>query len=584
MAVVIVPIPDWARLRALLIALVLARGLVWLCVLPPFEGWDEYQHLGYVVHVATTGDRAVLNETRVPEPLLEAAVAYPQPESVVESQLGRVGAVGYQRFWDQHDPRRPGTRPPTFARGAGPVMLYQAQHAPFYYWLAAPIYLACGGLANLGTVLAVLRGINVLLTAAALAVALGVFRRSFRSETTAGLAGLVLACHPLFLLNGARVASDALGVFLATLAVALGVDLIGPGRSRRLPFRSAALGVLVGLASLAKASNLALLPIAGLACWLGARRGGLTWRAAAFNAVVLFGGFLAVTREELRFNLGRFGTPTAMQEAVLNRLEGRTTADLLASASRFDWFTTTRRLWVRDLFFSGGWSVLRPFPRAIKAYQFGATAGLVGWGLLSLSWLIGLRNQNWRRPGPCPFVDPWFPLGLAGLVLSYSAAMGYHAVQSAMAWGSVTTNPWYACPALPWFLGLVVAGGLAWPRVGPALPVWLAFSGLAVEFVAVWGSMTYVYSGGATGLEALQRLAWARPGWLGTPTLVLASMVIPALVSALLLTLRPPLGSVYDGENSCRDDPSARERSPKRWRRRPRSLPPSPPPTGSPGA
>ena len=56
----------WKRTRFLLVALVLCRGLVWLCVLPPFEGWDEYQHVGYVQHVAETGRAAVLGETNVP--------------------------------------------------------------------------------------------------------------------------------------------------------------------------------------------------------------------------------------------------------------------------------------------------------------------------------------------------------------------------------------------------------------------------------------------------------------------------------------------------------------------------------------
>jgi hypothetical protein len=36
----------------LLIAAFLARAPLYLCVFPPFEGWDEYQHLAYIVHLA----------------------------------------------------------------------------------------------------------------------------------------------------------------------------------------------------------------------------------------------------------------------------------------------------------------------------------------------------------------------------------------------------------------------------------------------------------------------------------------------------------------------------------------------------
>jgi hypothetical protein len=47
--------PRWGLIRSLLVALFFCRGLVYLGVFPIFEGWDEYQHVGYVVHVLETG-------------------------------------------------------------------------------------------------------------------------------------------------------------------------------------------------------------------------------------------------------------------------------------------------------------------------------------------------------------------------------------------------------------------------------------------------------------------------------------------------------------------------------------------------
>ena len=48
--------------RLLLLGLVLARGLVYLCVMPPFEGWDECQHVALsgaaLVVVLRAGDPA----------------------------------------------------------------------------------------------------------------------------------------------------------------------------------------------------------------------------------------------------------------------------------------------------------------------------------------------------------------------------------------------------------------------------------------------------------------------------------------------------------------------------------------------
>ena len=55
----------WRRLRVILTGLVLCRGIVLLCVLPPFEGWDEYQHVGYIVYWNETGSRPWLGQADV---------------------------------------------------------------------------------------------------------------------------------------------------------------------------------------------------------------------------------------------------------------------------------------------------------------------------------------------------------------------------------------------------------------------------------------------------------------------------------------------------------------------------------------
>ena len=50
----------WRRLRVFLVALVVCRGIVVLSILPPFEGWDEYQHVAYVEHMRQTGQALLL--------------------------------------------------------------------------------------------------------------------------------------------------------------------------------------------------------------------------------------------------------------------------------------------------------------------------------------------------------------------------------------------------------------------------------------------------------------------------------------------------------------------------------------------
>jgi hypothetical protein len=626
--------------------LVVCRGLVALCVLPPFEGWDEYQHVAYVEHVRATGKAAVLWETAVPPALLAKVVTFPQPAVAVKDQLGAFGGVDYATFWARHDPLDPSglATPPVFRGGSN--ALYQAQHSSLYYRLAAPVFAAFGGVGDLRGSVAGLRLANVGLTAAAVWVALGALRRVVRRDRDATLIGLALAAHPMFLWNGARVANDALGVLLSVMAVAAGLRLLTGGGDRRPVLNSLALGVLIGLAVLAKATNAGLLPFGAL-CWLGltfrlrnglSRReedksaplsGSVRWSCAApevrpsvaqdaspgdgrarprsqspgratvapaatptaappglpgsiprsepadpglapwatdgrpsgatsqqqpgrpthalswaarsaLAGLAIAAGCLAVTGSELRSNFARYGSATSMQEAAINRHNGRTRADLLRAARSFDWRAEVGRLWGRGVFFTGGWSFVPAPIRVVLAYR-----DVVGLGLLGWAWWMATRLTRRLRGlpprGGRVFVTGWAPLAFATVVAGYTAALGYHMVHSRLAWGVPTTNPWYACPALPWFLALTVAGGLFWPlgrRLRPAVPVALAVAGLAGEISAVSARMVPVYTGGASGWLALRRLAWLQPGWLGTPTLAVALAAEAVILVLLLVALR----------------------------------------------
>src|SRR5207245_5803278 len=137
-----------------------------------------------------------------------------------------------------------------------PLPLYEAQHSPLAYQLMAPVFQAAGGLRDLRSSVACLRFANLLLTATAVWVALGAVGRIVRGPVPAALVGLLISTQPLFLINGVRVANDALGVLLATLAITMGLAL----ERERLLHQSAAIGLLVGLAFLAKAGHAALTP------------------------------------------------------------------------------------------------------------------------------------------------------------------------------------------------------------------------------------------------------------------------------------------------------------------------------------
>ncbi len=204
------------RLKVILVALVLCRGLVLLCVLPPFEGWDEFQHVAYIVHLNESGRRPILGETLVSHSLQSRLSTFPHGPYALK-MLKSTGAVDYATFW---------TRPPLATRKATvlppstPLSLYEAQHGPLYYRLVAPLFAFAGGVGDLRTSIGVLRLVNLLLTASSVWIALGMAERLIRDRVLSELCGLLIATQPLFLINGVRVANDALGMFFATAAVA----------------------------------------------------------------------------------------------------------------------------------------------------------------------------------------------------------------------------------------------------------------------------------------------------------------------------------------------------------------------------
>jgi len=528
------PCPHfWRRLRVLLVALVVCRGVVVLSILPPFEGWDEYQHVAYVEHMRQTGRAPVAGQTTVAPALLSELVKFPQPE-LATRQLHGVGAVDYSTFWN-HQGLNGQMRSPEDFRSHR-VLLYQAQHSTMFYRLALPLFEALGGVQNLRWSVAGMRLMNVGLIATAVWVSLEVLRRVVRRERDAALIGMAIAAHPLFLMNGARVANDALGVFLATLAIASSLALVSRTDDRRLALHGATTGCLIGLAIMAKATNFALIPFAAI-CWLimliRLRPEGMR---APLAALALGLGILVVIQSEVRFNLANYGSLSSMQEVLVNQRRGKTTTDLLRTASTVNWPRTISHLWDRELFFVGGWSFLPTHPRMVMLYGDLVKVGLAGW-----IWLGAVLIVRRRHFSKSVFSAPWVPLACIALVLCYTAALGYHTVQSKLAWGEPSTGSWYASPALPWFLVVVAGSAMSLPLsryLRPAVPLALAGVSLAAEVTGIFGQMIPKYTGWASWSLALNRLAWLQPPWLGTPTLFLAIATEVTVLAAIALVWR----------------------------------------------
>src|SRR5688500_4355884 len=127
---------SWWLVAGLLIAAFLARGPLYLSVFPPFEGWDEYQHLAYIAHLDEVGTIPVVHETtRVSLAVRPLVLAMPHSLSGSD-QLREWGALSYADYWKAPAP------PAADRQASSSPRLYQAQHPPLFYALALPVWRA----------------------------------------------------------------------------------------------------------------------------------------------------------------------------------------------------------------------------------------------------------------------------------------------------------------------------------------------------------------------------------------------------------------------------------------------------------
>lgn len=516
---------KWPAFCALMSLLFLARGLFILTVLPPLEGWDEYQHVAYIEFLRHEGRPPVLGQDMVPLSLHDEIVRVPHGTLALQ-QLRKLGALSYDEFWNA--PARP-----AHARDdAGRLRLYQAQHAPFYYRLVSPLYGAVKARWGFLAAVSALRLLNVALGAAAVYVALSSIGRLVTPGTWRYLIGLLVATQPLYLLNCARVANDALALLLGTAVVASLLTL-GP---RRWYLTTAAIGVLLGFSILAKTINFALLPLALFVFAHLAWRRIVAPRRAAHGCALLLAACAAVTVHYLTFNLRTFGLLTPMQEAVANRADGKGASDLLAAARAIDWYQELARRILRHSVWVAGWSYLSADWSAaddaglpilshrwpVRLHEWLVYAALAG-ALMLLSrrrraerWILALPGAGWRT---------------AAMAVGLTAALGYHMVQTQMAHGSVATNIWYGCVAFPWLLMLLVQGlrGLPGPRTATVLAIVMLVVFVSQEVYGTLVQMSRHYYGSSLwNATAMRRAESLSPG----PSCV--SVGLAALLAAWL--------------------------------------------------
>jgi hypothetical protein len=455
----------------LLLALVLAclRGWNLATIQMPFNGWDELPHIAAAFHVHKHG-RMPSPEDTLDAELIPFIEAHPLPTRSA-SQLASIKT----QYYKGDDPRSCAEPNRT-----APFKQYQAQHGPLYYFLMASLlrhtdpaslllWVDTARLLNIGFMLGFIALWNLLLRRL---VPPG--RLSWLPEGTT----LLLVGFSYVSYNFIRFANDGLSLTLSSAALAWYVLRLRPmaATGRGQTFGWAFLGGITGLAVLAKATALPLVPVFG--CLLAWRLLRARPRTGPLSCLLAFLAlYLATAGPYHLSSFLKYGQFTGMQEAVVNAGRGVGLLDLLAALPTLDYGIFRNHFFYYNTAHIGGWSALTSPDWLNMSFKLGLECCLVG--LAAALVRRHRRAMAWRFLANAPEL----PLLLAASFL----ALLYHALHSKLAWGVCSTNPWYAMVSQPVFFLLLCLG----PALLDRRIAWLCLLILTFVFNAAYLDGTY---------------------------------------------------------------------------------------------
>jgi len=516
------------RFAALLLLIMLARGIMLLCVVPALEGWDEYQHLAYIDYLITTGETPIVGQSHIPPEFARRAAAYPQSDFAA-GQLQTWGAHSYRDYW------RDG---PAKVTDGQPIDLYQAQHPPLYYWLMVPIYRLAGGADHLPRAAFACRSVNLLFMLLAAWFFLLALRELAGDAHWWIAAAAILAVHPLFLFNGLRVASDGLSVAAAGLVLWLMArQMRALAGQRPWDWREiAALGLATGLLIWTKSTVLAYAPAVMLLplLWGWRSAGSATWPRRLAMLLLLAITAALIAGPYLLHNLHQYGTVLPLAEMVHNQQHGHLSlADSAHAALQVPWLGELRKWFGRSTLWIAGWSYLPAGHRFATLYE-----SLLAGGLALAAIRCFYRGAWWKAESSLRRAA-----GLAALLcLCFSAALAVKSIQSLLYWQEAKTNPYYLAAVWPleWSLVAIGFGLLTRRSIGRCFIALLPATCVITELYGTWWRMPRFYGDTSSALEGLHRMPLLRPALLGTPTLIAATTLYLLLASILLTLLLIP--------------------------------------------
>jgi len=484
---------DW-RVAAVWTCFV-ARLAFYSCMLPLWEGYDEWAHFSVIRSMAVNHQALVARDAPVPRDVEASLQLAPVPW---EMRYLPPPWLTQDAFWNlpaelrAHREAAFRNMPRAWSRqaGTGPFLTYEALQPPLYYWVMTPAARLLGGL-SLGAQVLALRWLSVLLASLAVPLIFAVGRLALDENLAMGCAAIV-ALMPGVALDVARVGNDSLSLALFSLLAWLAVRMAKEGWHLG---RATGLGVTLGLGLLTKAYFLTAIPaFALLWLWeLGRPRAG---RAATVVHGLLAGAIGAAIAGWWYFrNLQLTGTLSGLSESVIIRHAGL--AEMAKQAVTLNWAKAIDAILFSHLYF-GGWSSL-----TVRSWMYHVFYLVILLAAVGLAWKGRTRETG----------------ALALLYGAFWAGQCYNVVLLYMSKGLAGSMGWYLDAVVAAEVVLCVAGlRRVLPARAAVLPGAILFALLdlyTVHLVEIPYYTGMIHHKAAGGVAALHLQDWRSVGAAG---------------------------------------------------------------------
>ena len=486
------------RQLVLILLFGLVNAVLYSCLLPLWDGFDEPFHYGYVNSLSASHEVPRLGRTTLSREIWQSFQLTPLPYVLAQAIPG---SGSFDRWLALPASERLARRealaalPRELWREPSEAQNHEAQQAPLTYILLAPLDQLLST-TSLTTRVLIIRLVISLASTLLLALAsIALFQAMGLKPGFRNLALFCLFATPMTWSAIAHVANDCLAIPMSVAFFAALVILIQCGSKRPAVW----LAIFLSVGLLTKAYFLAFIPI-----FMAALLGQLTRRKLTPVALLQITAipFVVAGPWYLR-NLMLYGSASGTQESVAGTGMRRT----LEAFPHINWIVSFVRL-ARSSIWTGNWSYIS-FPRAPLNVEL-TLAGV------SLVMLVASRRK-------LASAERWVLATCAVFLL----AMAY---QLAAMWAftegsSAEAEPWYLQCIAPGFLSLVALGMQRGSWAGRLLASLLTLAAAGISAFSYLGVL-FPWYGGFRGRGATQTLGW----WVhGNPSVSLSTVaLVPA--------------------------------------------------------